>query len=97
MSKIVSVVVKVFLNHPPGCPVIHDPRQVCIELENMLGCITRFFVSKNVSVVVKVFLNHSPGCPVIHDPRQVCIDLVNMNSRVLVPWNDSDFTAGFIK
>ena len=83
-SKIVSVVVKVFLNHPPGCPV-------------MLGCITRFFVSKNLSVVVKLFLYHSPGCPVIHDPRQVCVDLVNINSRVLVPWNDSDFTTGFIK
>ena len=54
-------------------------------------------MSKNLSVVVKVFLYHSPGCPVIHDPRQVCIDLVNMNSRVLVPWNDSDFTTGFIK
>ena len=54
-------------------------------------------MSKNVGVEVKVFLNHSPGCPVIHDPRQVCIDLVNMNSRVLVPWNDSDFTTGFIK
>ena len=52
---------------------------------------------KNLSVVVKVFLYHSPGGPVIHDPRQVCVDLVNMNSRVLVPWNDSDFTTRFIK
>ena len=58
---------------------------------------TRFSVSKNLSVVVKVFLNHAPGCPVIHNPRQVCVDLVNINSRVLVPWNDSDFTTGFIK
>ena len=65
--------------------------------QNSLGCTTRFSVSKNLSVVVEVFLCHSPGCPVIHDPRQVCVDLVNMNSRVLVPWNDSDFTTGFIK
>ena len=27
----------------------------------------------------------------------LCVDLVNINSRVLVPWNDSDFTARFIK
>ena len=65
--------------------------------QNSLGCMTRFSVSKNLSVVVKVFWNHSPGGSVIHDPRQVCVDLVNINSRVLVPWNDSDFTTGFIK
>ena len=52
---------------------------------------------KNLSVVVKVFLYNSPGGPVIHDPRQVCVDLVNMNSRGLVPWNDTDFTNCFIK
>ena len=54
-------------------------------------------MSKYLSVVVKVFFYHSPGSPVIHDPRQVCIDLVNINSRVLVPWDDFDFTTGFIK
>ena len=53
--------------------------------------------AKNLSVVVKVFSYHSPGGPVIPDPRQVCVDLVNINSRVLVPWNDFDSAADFIK
>ena len=35
MSKNLSIVVQVFLNHSPGCPVIHDPRQVCVDLVNM--------------------------------------------------------------
>ena len=35
MSKNLSVVVEVFLCHSPGCPVIHDPRQVCVDLVNI--------------------------------------------------------------
>ena len=35
MIKNLSVVVKVFLYHSSGGPVIHDPRQVCVDLVNM--------------------------------------------------------------
>ena len=34
-DKNLSVVVKFFFCHSPGCPVIHNPRQVCVDLVNI--------------------------------------------------------------
>ena len=34
-DKNLSVVVKFFFCHSPGCPVIHNPGQVCVDLVNI--------------------------------------------------------------
>ena len=36
-DKNLSVVVKFFFCHSLGCPVIHNPRQVCVDLINVAG------------------------------------------------------------
>ena len=35
VDKNLSVMGKFFFSHSPGCPVIHDPRQVCVDLVNI--------------------------------------------------------------
>ena len=37
VDKNLSVVVKYFFCHSLGCPVIHNPRQVCVDLINVNG------------------------------------------------------------
>ena len=37
VDKNLSVVVKFFFCHSPGCHMIHNPRQVCVDLINVNG------------------------------------------------------------
>ena len=69
VGKNISVVVKSLLCHSTGCPVIHDPRQVCVDLINMNS---RALVPRNDFDFVPSLINGSQLFLTLLEAYRIC-------------------------